>query len=256
RAARAAAEAAVLPLRFELSYRDSVMMDFDGYEVDATQSDVSGGTWYRYGKKPVTLRVPLFSTQNVTASTTLPQQYWIPPQWTDIIERLQAHGIEFTRLEEPVTRSVKSYRLTKASWARDPFEGHHNVAFSTEPIEETRTFPAGTVVIDTAQRRAKIVAGLLEPEAPDALVTWGFFDPIFEAKEYVESYVMEGIARDMLRESDVLKREFAAAKRDSSLANDPEKIRQWFYDRSRFAETRVGAYPVGRIDAQRRMTSP
>lgn len=248
KAARAAAAAEVVPLRFELSYRDSVMMDFAMYEVDAEKSEVSGGTWYRYGKQPMTLRVPLFSTQTLTASTQLPAQYWIPPQWTDVIERLEAHGIEFTRLEEPVTRAVSSYRLTNASWAREPFEGRHSVTFSTEKLEETRTFPAGTVVVDTAQKRSKIAAGLLEPEAPDALVTWGYLDTIFEAKEYVESYVMEGIAREMLNQDATLRRDFAAAKRDSFLAGDPEKIRQWFYDRSRFAESRVGVYPIARIE--------
>ena len=248
RAERAAAGADVIPLRFELSYADSVMMDFNSYQVDASKSDLSGGTWYRFGKSPVPLRIPLFSTQTVTAAVKLPAQYWIPPQWSDVIARLELHGVEFTRLAEPVTRTVSSYRLTKPSWAHDPFEGHHTVTFTTESLDETRTFPAGTVVVDTAQRRAKIVAGLLEPSAPDALVTWGFLDSMFEAKEYVESYVIEGIARDMLRDNPALRREFEAAKRDTAFAKDSEKIRQWFYDRSRFAEGRVGVYPIARIE--------
>ena len=249
RAARTAADAAVVPLRFELTYGDSVMMDFNAFELDAVKSEVSGGTWHRYGKTPVPLRIPLFTTQTVTASVKLPAQYWIPPQWTSVVERLQLHGVEFTRLDSPVTRAVSSYRLTKPVWVLDSFEGHHTVTFTTERIDETRTFPAGTVVVDTAQRRAKIVAGLLEPEAPDALVAWGFLDAVFEAKEYVESYVMEGIARDMLRDDATLRAEFETAKRDPSFAKDPEKIRQWFYERSRFAETRVGVYPIARIES-------
>jgi hypothetical protein len=157
------------------------------------------------------------------------------------------HGVELTRLKAPVTTRVASYRLSNPSWAQAPFEGRHSVKFTTAPIVEERTFLAGTVVIDTAQRRAKIAAGLLEPEAPDALVKWGFFDTIFEAKEYVESYVMEGIARDMLKEPS-LAAQWKQAQSDTTLVGRPQRIRDWFYARSRYAETRVGVYPVGRIN--------
>jgi hypothetical protein len=105
-----------------------------------------------------------------------------------------------------------------------------------------------------AQPRARIAANLLEPEAPDALVQWGFFDTIFESKEYVESYVMEDIAREMLSDTSnaglsrgELESEFRAAMQDTSFANHPQRIREWFYARSRYAETRVGEYPVVRV---------
>ncbi len=254
RAASAAASNDTLALSFELTYTDSVMIDFESYEVDATKSDVTGGTWYRYGTTPVKLRVPLFSTQKVTASVPLPMEYWIPPQWIEVIERLELHGIAFKRLEKPVTGRFTSYRLSQPKWAQESFEGRHSVTFTTERSVEERTYPAGTVVVDMAQPRAKIVAGLLEPQAPDALVKWGFFDSVFETKEYVESYVMEGIAREMLRDDAAIRREFEVAKRDTSFAKSPDKILQWFYERSRFAEDRVGAYPIGRVDGQTRTT--
>jgi hypothetical protein len=141
---------------------------------------------------------------------------------------------------------VSSYRLLDPSWAQAPFEGRHPATFKPQPLERTATFPAGTVVVDCAQRRARVVAHLLEPEAPDALVKWGFFDTIFEAKEYAESYVMEGIAREMLQDS-VQARAFALAAWDTALTNHPDRVRRWFYQRSPHAETRVGVYPVARV---------
>ena len=248
RTSQAAAHADTLALALKTSYRDSVMIDFEGYEFETPKSEVSGATWYRYGKTPVAWMIPCFQTQSVLASVVLPQQYLIPPQWTDVISRLELHGIVFTRLEKPQRISVVSYRLSKPSWKEKPFEGRHEVAYTCERSVADREYPAGTVVIDTRQPKAKIVAGLLEPTAPDALVQWGFFDPMFEAKEYVEDYVMEGIARDMLRDNDVLAREFAEAKRDTSLANHPDRILAWFYARSQYAEGRVGVYPVGRLE--------
>lgn len=236
-----------LPLTFEIDYTDSVMIDFDGYEYRPEKSEITGGTWHRYGTTPVTLRIPMFNRQKIKNAVVLPQQYWIPAQWTEVIARLQAHGIEMTRLAAPQTEHSEIYRLVKPVWASIPFEGRHTVTFETARRGETRTYPAGTVVVDMAQRRARIAANLLEPEAPDALAQWGFFDGIFDAKEYVESYVMEDIARQMLRDDDALEREFKEAMQDTSLANHPKRVLDWFYARSRYAETRIGEYPVVRI---------
>jgi len=61
---------------------------------------------------------------------------------------------------------------------------------------------------------------------------------------------MEGIARDMLRDDPSLARQFAEAKRDTSLSNHPEAVLAWFYQRSRYAETRVGEYPVVRFSSR------
>jgi len=241
-------EAERMPLTFEIDYTDSVMIDFEGYEYRPEKSDVTGGMWHRYGTTPVSMRIPMFNRQKVTLGIPLPQQYWIPPQWTDVIDRLRAHGIEMTRLDEPKRTYVERARLTHPVWVATPFEGRHTVSFETTwSAELDRTYPAGTVVVDMAQPRAKIAAHLLEPEAPDALAQWGFFDTIFESKEYLESYVVEAIARDMLRDDDDLAREFKEAMQDTSLAHHPKRVRDWFYQRSRYAETRVGEYPIVRV---------
>ncbi|MCI0452568.1 MAG: M14 family metallopeptidase [Candidatus Latescibacteria bacterium] len=241
----------VVPLRFETDYSDSVMIDFEGYEYRPETSDVTGGTWHRYGTTPVAMRVPLFHRQKATLSVLVPQQYWIPPQWTDVIARLEAHGIEMTRLAAPQTEHTVVYRLLDPKWASTPFEGRHTVTYDVKPFGETRTYPAGTVVVDMAQRRSRIAVHLLNPSAPDALAQWGFFDTVFEAKEYVEDYVMEEIAREMLSDSsfggisrDVFARRFREAMRDTALAGHPERVRAWFYKNSPYAETRVGEYPV------------
>src|SRR5438876_3290903 len=41
---------------------------------------------------------------------------------------------------------------------------------------------------------------LFRSQAPDSLLAWGFFNAIFERKEYAEPYVMESLARDMRSE--------------------------------------------------------
>jgi hypothetical protein len=89
---------------------------------------------------------------------------------------------------------------------------------------------------------------LLEPKAPDSLVRWGFFNAIFEEKEYGEHYVLETLAREMLAENPSLDNEF-----QDQLANDPEfaaspaKRLRFFYKRSPYWDPLMNLYPVGRI---------
>ena len=59
-------------------------------------------------------------------------------------------------------------------------------SFKAESVKERRTFPAGSVIVPLAQEWAKVAINLLEPEAPDSLVRWGFFNATFEQKEYGE----------------------------------------------------------------------
>ena len=43
-------------------------------------------------------------------------------------------------------------------------------------MKETIDFPAGTLVVRTAQPLANVAAYLLEPQSNDGLMTWNFFD--------------------------------------------------------------------------------
>ncbi|RYE35291.1 MAG: TIR domain-containing protein, partial [Sphingobacteriales bacterium] len=45
-------------------------------------------------------------------------------------------------------------------------------------------------------RGVKIRLLLLHPQSPDSLATWGFFNQIFERKEYMEAYVAEEVAEE------------------------------------------------------------
>ena len=123
--------------------------------------------------------------------------------------------------------------------------------FELTPIEIRRTFFPGSIVIDMNQRAAKVIANILEPQAPDSYVYWGFFNTIFERKEYVESYVMEERARMMLAGDEELKREFEIKmKNDKSFAEDPAAILMWFYEKSPYWDEYKDVYPIGRIFKQ------
>ena len=109
-------------------------------------------------------------------------------------------------------------------------------------------YPPGSVVVPLDQPDAKVAIHLFEPEAPDSVVSWGFFNAIFEQKEYAEHYILEDLAREMLAADTKLREEFETKVRtDRSFAADPRARLYFFYKRSPYWDERMNVYPVARI---------
>jgi hypothetical protein len=216
-------------------------------EYKIEDSAVSGGKKIVYGTKPLEITVKKFDEGKVTASVAPPLYYIIPPQWQEVIERLEAHGIKFERIQKPLTIEVESYRLTEPKWATNSFENRLPLSYKAVPITETRTFPANSVLVPTAQETANVAIHLLEPNSGDSFAYWGFFNAIFEQKEYFSDYIMEKIAAEMLAKDESLRKEFEEKLKDEKFAKSPRARLNFFYERSPYADKRIGVYPVGRI---------
>ncbi|MEP6899224.1 MAG: peptidase M14, partial [Rhodanobacter sp.] len=119
-------------------------------------------------------------------------------------------------------------------------------------VRRDLTLPAGSVIVPMDQRAANVIIHLLEPQAPDSLLRWGYLDAIFEAKEYAEPRVLEQLARDMLAKDPSLKAEFERKlQAEPVFAASPEARLTFFFERSPwYAAQQVGAYPVWRLDAE------
>jgi hypothetical protein len=88
---------------------------------------------------------------------------------------------------------------------------------------------------------------LFEPQAPDSYASWGYFDAAFEQKEYMEDYVIEAVARDMLAKDPAIKTEFERRLReDATFAADPAARLEFFYRRHPAWDDRAFLYPVYR----------
>jgi len=219
-----------------------------GFKQTSEPSDISGGTWIKYMKEPFEADIPHYDSVVVAKSVELPVAYLIPPQWQEVIKRLKLHGVRIGRLKKPTELEVEMYRFSNSKWQQNPYEGRHSVTFSVDKINEKHTFPAGTAIIRLNQRAARVAIHALEPEAPDAFVAWGFFDAIFEQKEYTEDYVMEPIAREMLANDSTLKQEFESKlKSDTTFAKNPFARLNFFYQHSPYWDKQVNLYPVARL---------
>ncbi len=237
------------PLHFETSKTDSTMTDFLGVEYTAIKSKVSGGDWFVYSNKPATYKIPYFFSAKPVVSVKLPYAYIIPGEWKAVIDRLKIHGIRVTEIPEEVTIKVNVCHFKNPKWQAIPYESHHpmtNIDF--DETEETRTFPAGSVLVSVMQPAGRIIPHILEPKGNGSYVYWGFFDASFEQKEYGESYVIEKMAAEMLARDPALKNEFDQKKSaDTAFANNPQIILNWFYNKSPFVDGKKGFYPVGKI---------
>lgn len=237
------------PLSLETSRQDSVMREFLGYEYEIVKSDLTGGDWFQYSSKPAAFMLPYFSKAYPRHETRLPLAYIIPAEWVAVLEVISAHGFDRTILKEETSIPVMRYRFKNPSWQQMPYEGRHRIVrLDLEEFNETYAFPAGSVIVPIAQPDARIIAHLLEPKGNGSLVQWGFFDAVFEQKEYGESYVVERMARLMIKDDPALLREFEEKKRtDTVFAKNHWEMINWFYRKSKFADNRYMVYPVGRI---------
>jgi hypothetical protein len=236
-----------LALDFELT-EEPTPFQLKAFSSEIQFSEISGDRRVVYGTDAVDMTVPIYETFQVSKSATVPLHYIVPAQWEQVIEVIKAHGIKTNTIVEATKIEVESYRLHNLSWASGPFEGRHMPRFEVELITETREFPPGSVLIALNQPLGRLAMNLFEPDAPDSLVRWGFFNAIFEEKEYGENYVLEGLARQMLAADPALKEEFdERVKSDPNFAANPTERLRFFYKRSPYWDPQMNVYPVGRI---------
>ena len=227
-------------------------IDFLGYHYERVASEVSGATWTKYDEtKPEVWKVPLLTGVKPIASATAPQAgYVVPAPYAGVIgERLALHGIRFSTIGKSQSVSADVYKATSADFGAKSYEGHQTLRVKGAWERRERAIEKGAIFVPVNQDRARLLVHLLEPEAPDSYLAWGFFNASFEQKEYMEPYVAEEEARKMLAASSALKAEFEKKLfDDTKFRNDPEARLDFFYRRHPTWDQRLGEYPVLRVD--------
>ena len=242
-----------VPLEYKAT-REPTPIEFRGYAYTRTPSEVSGQAMTRYDEsRPQVWHIPLFANVQPLKSAPAPLAgYLVPVEVAGVVEpRLRAHGIEFRRLEAPLSGSLQAYRADSAVPEDKSTEGHQRLKLGGAWRAEGRALVAGALYVPIAQPKARLVMALLEPQAPDSLVAWGEFNDFFERKEYMEAYVAEEVAREMLAADPELAKAFAAKLReDAVFAADPKARLDFFYRRHSAFDERWNLYPVLRTDVE------
>jgi len=236
------------PLQFRTLTDRGDSLIYRGFRFEMKKGEISGRDYPVYSNKKWDVPSVLFEDVEPTITIAPPLGYLIPRQWTDVIDVVKLHASKMYRLAEDVTGEFEGYRLSDAKFRSAPYEGRQLVTYKTEAITGERTFTAGSVYVPLGCPESKIIIQMLEPDAPDALVGWGFFNPIFEMREYFESYVMEPMAQQMIEANPDLLNEFQAKlQSDSAFAANPYQRLMFFYQRSPYWDQEKDLYPVARV---------
>jgi len=236
-----------IPLTWTAPQKPPEMIDLLTVESKKLPSKITGSEYVQWLGKPITQRVPYVKTNQPEVTVRRPVAYWVPPAWSEVIERLTVHGIQMEKIDEAREVELEMYRVKNSKLAQRPFEGHITVTATPEVEKRKQRFPAGSVRISTDQPLGELAVILLEPNSPDSFFQWGFFLEILSPTEYVEDYVMQPMAERMLAEDALLRGEYEAKlKSDSTFAANPQERLQWFYQRTPFFDEQYLLYPVGR----------
>ncbi len=223
-------------------------IDFRGYAYTRAPSDVSGALMTRYDEsKPQVWNIPLRDEVVPSLSVAPPAGgYLVPTEHAARVARqLDIHGVAYRRIGTLPRAAVQVFRADTATPSPRSFEGHQPLAVTGAWSDDVRDIGPGALFVPIRQAKSRLVMAMLEPQAPDSLLAWGEFNNHFEQKEYMEGYVAEAVAREMMAGDPALKARFEQQlKNDPAFAADPQARLQFFHRLHYSWDARLNLYPV------------
>lgn len=226
---------------------------FRGYAYERGPSDISGAFMTRYDETRTQIwTLPVRDEVLPALQVRAPLAgYLVPAAQAGLVAvKLRLHEIQFRTLDAPLPAAeLEAFRATSLRFDAQSVEGQQRLSVKGAWAPERRELPAGSLFVPIAQPKAQLLMALLEPQAPDSLLAWGFFNNHFERKEYMEAYVAEAVAREQLAADPAL----AAAFRDKlraepEFAGSAQARLEFFARRHSSWDERWALYPVLRTD--------
>jgi hypothetical protein len=127
---------------------------------------------------PRDYKLPYLSLAVPTRSLPMPAGYVLAPCQPEALANLKRHGIRIERVLEGFVAEAENFKITGVELDKNIFQGHVLNAIKGQYEKAEVDIPAGSYYISLEQPLARLVPVLLEPESPDSLATWGFFNRI------------------------------------------------------------------------------
>jgi len=231
---------------------DADLIEFRGFAYTREPSPISGDLVTVYDPAtPQIWRVPYRHAVEPALIVTAPRGgYLVPPGFADLVgAKLALHGIAVQAIpSDRAAHAVEAFRASRVEFSSLPFEGRMRARLLGAWQRESQDLLAGSLFVPIAQAKSRLIMALLEPQAPDSLAAWGFFNACFEQKEHMEPYVAEQIAREMLAAEPQLADEFARQlAADAAFAANPVARLEFFLRRHASWDLRYNLYPVLRV---------
>ncbi|RZM74095.1 peptidase M14 [Pseudoalteromonas rubra] len=221
---------------------------FKGIAYKRFESALSGQMEAKYlGEPKLYEQLPVYWQKVEKRKVKVPNAFYIPPAYTNTVDKLKLHGITVEQLntdvlaDDLVQLAIKSYKFADA-----PFEGRFRVSaeFEQQAVPATLSL-SGWFRVSTQQAGGELATHLLHPSAPDSLFAWGDFPGVFQRTEYVENYALEPFARKMLKDNPAMALAFdKKISEDKAFANDPKARMEWLYQRTPYYDQAYLKYPI------------
>ncbi len=181
----------------------------------------------------------------------MPLGYIIPAAWKVFADELALHGVQMEHITSPLDQEFETYRFSNVKYGTAQNEGHVMVDFDTKLVKEKIAVPAGSYWVPMHQRRARLILAMLEPQGPDSLARWGFCNAVLFSGGRgggEGAYLTEPIARRMMLDHPDLAKQFQdKVASDAAFAADPQARLMWWFQRSDYAPSNAGRYPILRV---------
>jgi hypothetical protein len=145
------------------------------YEAELI-NDANGRKNYRRTERQKDVTVPYYIDYYPTKNVRFPFAYLITTSDPGITDLLKIHGIKLEKLSSDSKIEVQQFEISDLKGATRLNQGHYTNTISGKYLSGQIDFPAGTIVIRTAQPLGNLAAYLLEPQSNDGLMFWNFFD--------------------------------------------------------------------------------
>ncbi len=145
------------------------------YETDILENKTGYERFVKSDRKR-TVTIPYYADFYPTISVPLPKAYLLTINDPDIVNLLIVHGIEFDVLVQSEIFEVTRFKITELRPESRLNQGRYNNYIKGDYSNETKEFPAGTIIVKTGQQLGNLVSYLFEPESNDGLLKWNFLD--------------------------------------------------------------------------------
>jgi hypothetical protein len=166
-----------VPFGFDTTFEEPESLDVLTGEVDQVPGEDGASPRYVRKGEGRAERMTVVRSFRAREQLALPMAWAILDASADVRDRLQHHGIQYTRLD--ASRAVRAERfvVTQKKKPKRPYQGHQELVLggSWLPTDDA-SLPAGTLLVSAHQPLARLAATLLEPRSEDSLSTWNFFE--------------------------------------------------------------------------------
>lgn len=225
--------------------------NFLGYEAKYKKSEVTGlNRLYYDTNQPWQKDIKYYNYSISDLYISKPKYYIIPQSKKQVIERLFYNSVPLIRFQNDTVISVSAIVINSYESSSTPYEGHHRKTKLklTEKIIEKK-FQKGDYFYKTGSRYDYFMMMVLEPNSIDSYLSWGFFDSMFDQKEWFSDYVFEDIALELLNENEVLKQNFEKKKlEDEKFRTNAWEQLYYIYKHSEYFEKSYREYPIYKIE--------